>query len=99
MIQILWEYEVKPGKEVAFETHYTSLGTWSQLFQKAHGYRGTVLLRDAKRPARYVSVDIWSDREAYDTFRREFADEYEKIDALCAGLTDSEREIGIFEVQ
>lgn len=98
MIQVLWEYEVNDGQAVAFETYYSSLGAWALLFQKAPGYRGTVLLHDTERATRYLTVDMWSDRAAYDAFRRDHAAEYQKLDAECAAFTSTNRCIGIFEM-
>jgi len=98
MIQVLWEYAVKPEQVINFESHYASAGTWARFFQKSRAWRGTILLRDPETPHRYVTVDVWSDRAAYDTFRSEHAREYEEIDRLCAEFTTAERCVGIFEV-
>jgi quinol monooxygenase YgiN len=98
MIQILWEYTVKPEQVINFESHYASAGTWVRIFQKSPGWRGTILLRDPETPHRYVTVDVWKDRAAYDAFRREHARDYAEIDRLCAELTTSEHFLGILEV-
>ena len=98
MIQILWEYTLKPEQAINFESHYASRGDWALFFQKSPAYRGTVLLRDVDTAHRYVTIDVWSDRAAYDAFRREHTAEYEKIDRLCAEFTLDERCLGIFEV-
>ena len=47
MIQLVWEFIVRPDDIREFETHYSSGGTWAELFRKSAGYRGTVLWRDA----------------------------------------------------
>lgn len=98
MIQILWEYTVKPEQVANFESHYASRGTWAIFFQKSPAYRGTVLLRDPDVHHRYLTIDVWSDRAAYDAFRRDHAAKYEEIDRLCAEFTTAERCIGIFDL-
>ena len=98
MVQVLWEYTVKPEQVINFESHYASAGTWARFFQKSPAWRGTILLRDPETPHRYVTVDVWNDRAAYDAFRSEHTREYEEIDRLCAEFTTAERCIGIFEV-
>jgi len=98
MVQILWEYTVKPEQVVSFETNYASAGTWAALFQKSSAYRGTVLLRDSATPNRYVTIDVWTSRDAYEAFRREHAAAYEELDRVCAALTVAERHLGTFDV-
>jgi quinol monooxygenase YgiN len=98
MIQVLWEYVVKPEQVINFESHYASAGTWAMFFKKTRAYHGTVLLRDSDQPNRYVTVDVWAARAAYEAFRSEHAKEYEEIDRLCAEFTTSERCLGVFDM-
>jgi quinol monooxygenase YgiN len=98
MIQILWEYVVRPEKVSVFESHYASTGTWALFFQQSRAYRGTLLLRDPAVAHRYVTIDVWNDRGSYEAFRQQHADEFARIDRLCAEFTLSERQIGIFEL-
>ena len=98
MIQIIWEYEVRPEKVIGFESNYASTGTWALFFQKSRAYRGTLLLRDPAVAHRYVTIDVWNDAASYEAFREQHAAEYEKIDRICAEFTVSERKIGMFEL-
>jgi heme-degrading monooxygenase HmoA len=97
MIHVLWEFEVEAERAEEFEREYGGEGGWVKLFRRGEGYQGTTLLRDRDKPLRYVTVDRWSSREAYDAFRRRYADEYAAIDARCEKLTRAERLIGYFE--
>jgi hypothetical protein len=56
-----------------------------------------VLLRDADHPRRYLTIDRWDAAASHATMRARFAKEYEALDGACAGLTESERQVGIFE--
>lgn len=98
MIQILWEYQVRPDQRIAFETSYASAGTWALFFQKSRAYRGTVLLRDPEKPGRHLTVDVWTDRASYEAFRGEHAAEYAEIDRACEAFTLEEHCLGAFEV-
>jgi heme-degrading monooxygenase HmoA len=98
MIQVVWEYTVKPEQVPNFEGIYASSGSWARLFQKSRAYHGTILLRDPETPHRYLTVDVWASRADYDAFRSEHAGEYEELDRKCDELTVSERCLGVFEM-
>jgi hypothetical protein len=57
MFLILWEFEVKPGEERAFEKVYGPEGPWVELFQGDPHYRQTLLLKDPSR-SRIISRSI-----------------------------------------
>ena len=97
MFVILWEFEVKPGLEARFEEVYGPQGAWARLFTLSPAYRGTRLLRDCQRPGFYMTLDEWSSRDAYDTFRRKHAAEYAALDAAGEVLTQQERHLGSCE--
>lgn len=93
----LWRFVVRPGSEAAFEAAYGPDGDWIRLFREADGYLGTQLLRDLTHARRYVTIDRWSSREAWDAFRAARTAEWEAIDERGQGLTEHEEEIGRFE--
>ena len=90
----IWDFDVRPGKEVEFELEYGPDGAWVRLFRAADGYRDTLLLRDAHHPGRYLTIDRWESEAAYQAFRSAHASEYAAIDARCEGLTVAERALG-----
>jgi len=94
---IAWEFEVKRGKEKEFERMYGPRGEWARLFAKGKGYKGTELLRDKERKRRYVTIDRWESRGAFERFRKKHAKEYVRMDARGVGLTAKERKMGEFE--
>ena len=94
MYVILWEFYPNPGLEQEFEKAYGPNGTWAEFFRKGEGYLGTQLLKGTGN--RYITIDRWTSLTAYETFRIQNAEEYQKIDQLCETLTRSESEIGAF---
>ena len=96
MIEILWEFVARKDKVGEFEHHYAAAGTWAQFFGRSTAYRGTTLLRDSGN--RYVTRDCWDNLESFRDFRRQYALEYDEIDRACEDYTESERQIGVFEV-
>jgi heme-degrading monooxygenase HmoA len=97
MYEILWEYEVRPGQTAAFETLYGADGEWAQLFREADGYVETVLFRDTNDPARYLTIDRWRSRAAFEAFAQASGSAYAALDRRGDELTVSERRIGAFE--
>ncbi len=94
---IVWEFRVRAGLVEGFEQVYGPEGRWAQFFRTGKEYVGTELVRDAKDPRRYVTLDFWTSRAAYENFRRQHLAEYEAIDTQCEQMTETESELGRFE--
>lgn len=95
MYVVIWEFAVPPEHVPAFEAAYGPAGAWVAMFRRAPAWLGTELLADGT--GRYLTVDRWRDRAAYDAFRRSAAPDYAALDAACESLTAAEREIGAFD--
>ncbi len=91
MYRIVWEFEAQPSRTAEFEREYGTEGVWAAFFRHGEGYLGTELFRSAADPTRYVTVDRWVSRAAFDAFRTARRQEYEALDAHCAALTRAER--------
>jgi len=94
---VVWEFEVKKGREKEFERMYGPRGEWARLFARGKGYKGTELLRDERKRGRYVTIDRWASRGAYERFRKRLGKEYAWLNAKGEGLTVKERKMGEFE--
>ena len=94
---IIWEFHVRPGSETQFEQAYGPDGDWVRLFQQDKGYIQTELLRDEKNQGRYLTVDHWASRTAYERFREQRVGDYERLDGDCAHLTEREIHLGSYE--
>ena len=96
MLYVVWEFRVKKARRREFEQHYSATGTWARFFRKGRGYRGTVLLHDRRRPARYLTIDRWDSLAAYHHFRRRHEKHYAALDKQFARLTEKETCLGYF---
>jgi len=94
---IIWEFLVRPEMRTRFESVYGSTGAWARFFAQAEGYIGTELNRDMTNPRRYVTLDLWASREAYEQFREQHLVQYEALDKECEDMTENEVEVGRFE--
>ncbi len=99
MIEVVWEFVVKADEVEKFARAYARDGPWAKLFSRFDGYLGTRLLRDVDDPNRFVSIDMWESASHRDAMFASAADEYAALDREFEGLTDSEREIGVFETE
>ena len=97
MYEIFWEYEVRPGQVGAFERLYDADGEWARLFRQADGYVETLLFRDTDRPTRYLTVDRWRSRAAFDSFVEAATPAYAALDRRGDALTLRERRLGTFD--
>lgn len=97
MFVILWEFEVKPGSEPAFERAYGAQGDWVRLFQSDSRYRLTYLLKDISRPQIYFTMDLWDSENAYENFKNVNRQAYLALDRQTEGLTLQERFVGAFQ--
>ncbi len=92
----VWEFRVQPKFEKKFERTYGPEGEWVRLFRRGKGYLRTELFRDAETRGRYLTVDYWISREAYEAFRRKFDHEFGILDKQCESLTEQETPLGSF---
>ncbi len=97
MFLALWEFEVKPGCEERFQSVYGPKGEWVRLFRTDPCFNETRLLRDPAGSNKFVTMDFWESREAYESFKELNHAAYVGIDGRCESLTESERCLGNFE--
>jgi hypothetical protein len=97
MFRIAWEFDANPERVKEFERVYGSSGAWVELFKLSNEYVGTELFRSTDSPARFVTLDCWRSRAGYESFRKEHAQDYVRLDELCEELTLHERILGMVD--
>jgi heme-degrading monooxygenase HmoA len=95
MLALLFSYEARDPAE--FEQAYGPDGEWAEFFREGAGYIGTELLRDVENAGRYLVIDRWESRDAYQRFVEERREEYMRKVDETAFYYDSELRIGTFE--
>jgi len=96
MIAIVWEFVVKPEAIPTFQRVYGPSGDWAALFRQYPGYEGTTLLQDSVTQTRFLTIDHWRDSALFSQMRQSTQQEYSRLDSICGELTESERELGVF---
>jgi heme-degrading monooxygenase HmoA len=87
----VFSYEVSDRS--AFERAYGPDGEWARFFRGGEGYLGTELLASGDR---YLLIDRWTSRAAYESFLAERREEYEARSAEAEPLYVREERIGEF---
>jgi heme-degrading monooxygenase HmoA len=95
VIALVFVYDVSSTDE--FERVYGADGDWAAFFRGGRGYVGTELLRDVEQQGRYLVVDRWETREAYNDFVERHREEYMRRVDETVFLYDHELRLGTFE--
>lgn len=94
---VVWEFHAHANKQREFEKAYAPDGVWGAFFRRGEGYIRTELIRDCEEPLRYLTMDFWQSRQAFERFKKQNRAEYQAIDKECESLTQSEKLIGEFQ--
>lgn len=97
MYTIIWEFHVKPEHEKEFVKLYGKNGAWVKLFEKDDDYFESDLIKDVHSEGRYLTIDYWIHKKAYEHFRSENNELYQELDMKGASFTLKEKQIGEFE--
>src|SRR3954470_14276340 len=96
MIAIMWQFDVKKGREVEFEHLYGADGEWTSMNRLTRSYLGTSFLRDQARPQRYMVIEYWSEMLVYEQHREYRSDALARLEDHRATLLDVVEPVGVF---
>jgi heme-degrading monooxygenase HmoA len=94
--QIVWAFRPRPECRAEFEEAYGPSGGWVALFRQSPDYLGTDFLRPADGSGRYLTIDRWRSRAAYEDFRADRRAEYEALERAGEEWTMAEELLGEF---
>lgn len=97
MFCYLWDYIVRPERLEEFRAGYGTEGEWVRLFRRDPEYIRTHLLTDCDDPLHFMTIDIWSSREARDALRERYPEEFDAIDRRYQSCTVRETHLGDFD--
>jgi hypothetical protein len=96
MIAIMWQFDVKNGREIEFEQLYGVGGEWTAMNRHTRSYLGTSFLRDQNRPSRYIVIEYWSEMLVYEQHRAFRSDALASLEERSSMLVDSIEPLGVF---
>lgn len=95
----IWAYEVRPAHVEAFRQGYGPDGEWATFFRQSEGYLGTVLLEQCDAPARFITIDYFTDETARSRLVDDHGVDYAAIDKKWDEATIDEQFVGTFRVE
>jgi len=96
MIAIMWQFDVKKGREAEFEELYGVDGEWTALNRRTRSYLGTSFLHDQNRDSRYIIIEYWSEMIVYEEHRASRSAAIDSLEKRSAALVDAAVPLGIF---
>ena len=96
MIAIMWQFDVKSGREDEFEQLYGADGEWTAMNRLSRSYLGSSFLRDQSRTSRYLVIEYWSEMLVYEQHRAFKSDAVTSLEERSRTLVDSVEPMGIF---
>jgi len=96
MIAVVWQFDVKAGRDKEFEKLYGADGDWTALNRQTRSYLGSSFLRDQNQTSRYLLAEYWSEMVVYEQHRASRSTLIESIEARRAELVEAMEPIGIY---
>jgi hypothetical protein len=96
MIAIVWQFDVKNGREVEFERFYGADGEWTSVNRHTRSYLGSSFLRDQNHSSRYMVIEYWSEMLVYEQHRAYRRDALASLEGQRAALLESVEPLGVF---
>lgn len=96
MIAIMWQFDVRHGRETEFEQLYGADGDWTKLNRHTRSYLGSSFLRDQNRSRRYIVIEYWSEMLVYEQHRAYRSDAISSLEKRRTTLVESVEPLGIF---
>jgi hypothetical protein len=96
VIAVVWQFQVKAGKQVEFEKFYGADGEWSRLARRSRSFLGSSFLRDHVESTHYLLIEYWSEMVVFEKHRASFVKETLTIEQQREELCESITPMGLF---
>lgn len=96
MIALVWQFDVKEGRNDEFEAFYGADGPWTDLSRRSRSYLGSSFLRDLAMSSRYLVVEYWSEMVVYERHHADFEGEVEELERQRTSLVEASQPLGLF---
>jgi hypothetical protein len=96
MIAIVWQFDIRAGREADFERFYGADGEWTAVNRHSRSYLGSSFLRDQNRSLRYLVIEYWSEMIVYEQHRAHKSDQITNLDTRRNELVASAEPVGVF---
>jgi hypothetical protein len=96
VIAVVWQFQVKPGKQGEFERTFGADGEWSTAARRSRSFLGSSFLRDQARDSSYLLIEYWSEMVVYEQHRSRRTSAIEQLEARREALCESVVPLGVY---
>jgi hypothetical protein len=96
MIAIVWQFDVRPGRNKEFEEFYGANGGWTSMNRRSRSYLGSSFMKDQTADSRYLMVEYWSEMVVYERHKVNQKDDIAELESRRNALVASIEPLGIF---
>ena len=96
MIAIMWQFDVRQGREDEFERLYGVDGEWTKINRQTRSYLGSSFLRDQNRASRYIVIEYWSEMLVYEQHKVYRSETIASLEQYAEALVESTEPLGVF---
>ena len=96
MLAVVWQFEVQPGSEEAFETLHGADGAWTALSRRSRSFLGSSFLKDLAVPSRYILVEYWSEMLVYEKHLADFDNDVKDLETRRDQFVSRMEPVGVF---
>lgn len=97
MIAVVFQFEVKPGREADFERLHGADGEWTSLSRQSRSFIGSSFLREFASPPRYLLIEYWSEMVVYERHLKDVSAELDPLRARREDMVASTHPFGIYQ--
>jgi hypothetical protein len=96
MIAIVWQFDVRSGRNAEFEEFYGANGAWTSMNRRSRSYLGSSFLSDQNVASRYLIVEYWSEMLVYERHQANQQHDIDELEARRKDLVVSIEPLGVF---
>ena len=96
MVAVVWQFDVKDGREAEFEALYGTNGEWATANRQTRSYLGSSFLRNQNETSRYILIEYWSEMLVYEQHRVYRSDALASLESRRDALINSVEPLGVF---
>ena len=96
MYAVVWQFDVREGRQEEFERFYGADGPWTALSRRSRSFLGSSFLKALAQPDRYIVIEYWSEMVVYERHFADFADEIEQLERERATIVETMVPLGLF---
>ena len=96
MIAVVWQFQIKAGKQQEFQRFFGADGEWSQLARRSRSFLGSSFLRDQASDTSYMLIEYWSEMVVYERHRQSFGIDIRTLEERRQAYCDAITPVGVF---